>query len=232
MKKALLFLALVLVTGLTAQTKITVEDIWLKYAFSPSSPDGYNAMNNGQHYTDLEQAGELYNLVKYEIKSGNKAEILVKGEDVKFNGKSISLQGYKFSPDESKLILSTESEHIYRRSAKSKNYIFDIKTKQVSELSANGKQMFPTFSADCKKIAFVRDNNMFYKNLETNEEIQVTTDGVNNKIKNGWADWVYEEEFSKANYFDWSADSKSIAYMRWDETNVKEYSMDTYNGAL
>ncbi|MBK7667352.1 MAG: DPP IV N-terminal domain-containing protein [Sphingobacteriaceae bacterium] len=80
-------------------------------------------------------------------------------------------------------LLTKESEHIYRRSAKSNNYIFDIKTKQLSELSSNGKQMFPTFSADSKKVAFVRDNNLFYKNLETNEEIQVTTDGANNKLK-------------------------------------------------
>ncbi len=232
MKKFILLFSLTIVLGINAQTKITLEDIWLKYTFSPSSPDGYNAMNNGLHYTDLEQAGNLYNLVKYEIKSGNKVEVLVKGDDIRFNGKAISLHDYRFSFDESKIILSADSEQIYRHSAKSNNYIFDIKTKKMTELSANGKQMFPTFSSDSKKVAFVRDNNLFYKNLETNEEIQVTTDGSNNKIKNGWADWVYEEEFSKANYFDWSADGKHLAFIRWDETNVKEYSMDTYNGAL
>lgn len=232
MKKLLLPVLLMMVTVLNSQTKITLEDINLKYTFMQAYPDGYNAMNDGVRYTDLEKEGDQQNLVTYEIKSGKKIEVLVKGADVKFNGKILDLNAYKFSPDESKIILSKESDPIYRRSSKSFNYIFDIKAKTLTELSSNGKQMFPTFSADGKKVAFVRDNNLFYKNLENGEEVQVTTDGANNKIKNGWADWVYEEEFSKANYFDWSADGKYLAFVRWDETNVKEYSMDMYNGNL
>lgn len=230
--KKLLVLFVLFAATLAAQNKITVEDIWLKYSFMPASPDGYNAMNDGVHYTDLEQAGEIYDLVKYEIKSGKKIGVLVKGDDVKFNGKAISLGGYSFSPDESKIILTTESEHIYRRSSKAANFIYDIKNKKVIELSSGGKQMFPTFSPDCKKVAFVRDNNLFIKNLETLEETKVTTDGEYNKIKNGWADWVYEEEFSKANYFEWSSNGTYLAYVKFNETNVKEYSMDMYNGAL
>jgi dipeptidyl-peptidase-4 len=228
MKKALLFLVLVVSITINAQNKITLEDIWVKATFRQAFPDGYNAMNDGLHYTELK--GE--DLVTFEIKSGKETGVLVKGSDVKFNGKTLSLEGYHFSPDESKIIISKESEHIYRRSAKSLNYIFDIKTKTLTELSPNGKQMFPTFSKDSKKVAFVRDNNLFYKNLEGGEEVQVTTDGVNNKIKNGWGDWVYEEEFSLANYFNWSADGKYLAFVRWDETNVKEYSMEMYNGGL
>lgn len=232
MRNIICGLFIVLSLGISAQTKITLEDLWLKYTFMSASTGGYNAMKDGLHYTDLEKAGELQDLVKYDLKSDKKVAVLVKGEDVKFNGKAIDLSGYDFSPDESKIILSTESEHIYRRSATTKNYIFDIKTKKLIELSSNGKQMFPTFSPDSKKVAFVRDNNLFYKNLETGEEFQITKDGEHNKIKNGWADWVYEEEFSKANMFEWSADSRFLAYVKFDETNVKEYSMDLYKGAL
>lgn len=228
MKKALLFLVVILSITINAQNKITLEDIWVKGTFRQAYPDGYNAMNDGLRYTEL----EAEDLVTYEIKSGKKIDVLVKGADVKFNGKVIPLSGYKFSPDESKIIISKETDHIYRRSSKALNYIFDIKTKTLTELSPNGKQMFPTFSKDSKKVAFVRDNNLFYKNLESGEEVQVTTDGANNKIKNGWGDWVYEEEFSLANYFNWSADGKYLAFVRWDETNVKEYSMDMYNGGL
>lgn len=228
MKKALLFLAIIVSFTVNAQNKITIEDVWAKNTFRQAFPDGYNAMNDGLHYTDVK--GE--DLVTYEIKTGKETGVLVKGTDVKFNGKVLSLEGYRFSPDESKIILTKESDHIYRRSSKALHYIFDIRTKTLTELSANGKQMFPTFSSDSKKVAFVRDNNIFYKNLENGEEIQVTTDGANNKIKNGWADWVYEEEFSLANYFDWSADGKYLAFVRWDESNVKEYSMDMYNGNL
>ncbi|MGZ3930480.1 MAG: S9 family peptidase, partial [Bacteroidia bacterium] len=217
---------------LSAQSKVTLEDLWVKYTYMPASTGGYNAMNDGMHYTDLEQNGNLQDLVKFDLKSDKKVEVLVKGEDVKFNGKAISLEGYEFSPDESKIVLTAESEHIYRRSAKAKHYIFDIKSKKLTELSSAGKQMFPTFSPDAKKVAFVRENNLYYKNLETGEEVQVTNDGAFNKIKNGWADWVYEEEFSRANYFDWSADSRCLAYIRFDETNVKEFGMDLYNGEL
>ncbi len=231
-----LFTVLIIVINLCfnaiGQSKITLEDLWVKYTFRSAATDGYNAMLDGMHFTDLEKAGDLQDLVKYDIKSDKKVSVLVKGDDVKFNGKVIDLSGYQFSPDESKIILSTEPEHIYRRSATAKNYVFDIKSKKLIELSSNGKQMFPTFSPDSKKVAFVRDNNLFYKNLESNEEIQITKDGEHNKIKNGWADWVYEEEFSKANMFSWSADSRYLAFIRFDETNVKEYSMDLYKGAL
>lgn len=198
----------------------------------PSSPDGYNAMNDGLHYSDLEASGDLQNIVKYDIKTSKKIDVLVKGDDVKYNGKLISLSGYGFSPNEDKLILTTESEHIYRRSSKATYYVFDIKSKQLTALSVNGKQMFPTFSPDGSKIAFVRDNNLFIKDLVSGVETQVTSDGAQNKIKNGWADWVYEEEFSKANYFCWNKDGKYLAYIRFDETNVKEFSIDLYNGGL
>lgn len=225
---ALVFLA----TATFAQNKITLEDIWLKYTFMPASSESYNAMNDGIYYSDLEEAGETKNLNKYEIKTAKKIETIVKGDEVLFNNKPVQLDGYYFSPDESKIILSNESEHIYRRSSKALHYIYDLKTKKVQQLSANGKQMFPAFSPDCKKIVFVRDNNLFIKNLESGEEIQMTTDGEHNKIKNGWADWVYEEEFSKANYFSWNKDGKYIAYVKFNETNVKEYSIDLYNGGL
>jgi dipeptidyl-peptidase-4 len=204
----------------------------VKYTFAAASTDGYNAMNDGMHYTDLEKNGQFTDLVKYDLKSDNKVTVLVKGEDVKFNGKTLSLNGYHFSPDESKILIATDREHIYRRSAKSKCYVFDINSKKLTELNAGNKQMFPTFSPDSKKIAYVIENNLFYKNLETGEEIHVTKDGEYNKIKNGWADWVYEEEFSKANMFDWSADSRYLAYIKFDESHVKQFTMELYNGNL
>lgn len=92
--------------------------------------------------------------------------------------------------------------------------------------------MFPTFSPDGKKIAYVRDNNIYIRDLAGNSETAVTTDGEKNKIKNGWADWVYEEEFSKPDYFDWSPDSRYLAYVRFDENRVKEFTMDMYTGDL
>jgi dipeptidyl-peptidase 4 len=215
-----------------AQKSITIDDLWSKYAFMPKSAAGFNAMKDGQYYTDLEADGDFNNIVKYELKSGKKNALLVKGSDVKVGDKTIDISNYSFSPDESKLLFATESQSIYRRSSLEINYVYDFKTKKITELSENGKQMFATFSPNGSKVAFVRDNNLFIKDLDLNKETQVTFDGKNNEIKNGWADWVYEEEFSKANYFEWNDDGSKLAFVRFDERKVKEYSFDTYNNNL
>ena len=215
-----------------AQKTISVEDIWSKYAFMPASVGAFNAMKDGLHYTDLEKEGDFDNIVKYELKSGKKVAVLVKGADVKVGDKTINISDYSFSPDETKLFFSTESEGIYRRSSVETNYVYDIKTGKTMPLSDNGKQMFATFSPVGNKVAFVRANNLFIKDLDNGKETQVTTDGKNNEIKNGWADWVYEEEFSKANYFEWNADGSKLAFVRFDESKVKEYSFDEYNNNL
>ena len=215
-----------------AQKSISVEDIWSKYAFRTNSVGGFNTMKDGLHYTDLEKDGDFDNIVKYELKSGKKIAVLVKGASVKVGDKTIDISGYSFSPDETKLFFSTDAEGIYRRSSVETNYVYDLKTGTTSELSDAGKQMFATFSPIGNKVAFVRANNLFIKDLNNGKETQVTTDGKNNEIKNGWADWVYEEEFSKANYFEWNADGSKLAFVRFDESKVKEYTFDTYNNNL
>ncbi len=227
-----LILLIVLLQPGYSQKQVTIDDLWVKYAFMPASAGGFNVMKNGTHYTDLEQDGDYQNIVKYDLKSGKKIEVLVKGSGVKFKDKVIDISGYSFSPDETKLFFSVEEERIYRRSSVEKNYVYDIKSGKTEELSESGKQMFATFSPVGNKVAFVRNNNLFIKDLATGKETEITSDGKNNEIKNGWADWVYEEEFSKANYFVWNADGSKLAYVRFDESKVKEYTFDTYNNNL
>ena len=146
--------------------------------------------------------------------------------------KKLEFFDYSFSPDESKILIATEEEPIYRRSSTYENYVFDLSTKKVSKVSAAGKQMFASFSPDGNKIAFVRDNNIFINDLKTGTESKITNDGEFNKIKNGWSDWVYEEEFSFSKAFFWNADSRKIAYYKFNETLVKEYSFSDYNDQL
>lgn len=234
MRKILLLFAICLSFVSFSQNVITVDSIWTNYSYLPASASGFNAMKDGLHYTELEDdtVAKMQTLVKYELKTGKKIQVLVKGNDVKVNGNLIALDSYMFSPDESKLMLTSEDERIYRRSAKTRAYIYDLKVNKTVELSKNGKQMFPTFSPVGNKVAFVRDNNLFIKDLDADKETQVTADGELNKIKNGWADWVYEEEFSKADMFCWNADGSKLAYVRFDESKVKEYSFDTYNNNL
>ncbi len=83
-----------------------------------------------------------------------------------------------------------------------------------------------------KKIAYAKDNNLFVYDLETKKSTQITTDGKKNGIINGITDWVYEEEFAFVRAFDWSADSKKLAYIRFDESQVPEFSMSIFGTSL
>ena len=232
MKKIIFSLLALPILGL-AQQKITVEDIWKNYSYRAEFVQGFNVLSDGQNYVDIETTKDnIEVLSKYELKTGKKIKELVNGNDVVINTRKLDLKTYQFSPDESKLLLYENSEHVYRRSPKANYYVYDIASKKVSPLSTKNKQLFPKFSPDCKKISYVLENNLYIKDLETGSELAVTTDGEWNKIKNGWADWVYEEEFSRADYFDWSANSQYLAYVRFDENRVKEFSLEYYKGGL
>ncbi|MDO9000009.1 MAG: S9 family peptidase [Bacteroidota bacterium] len=230
--KKIIFSLLLLPFIFFSQKKITLEDIWAKGTFSAKYAQGFNVMNDGVNYVDVEENGSQLTLSQFDLKTGKKIKELVKGEDIKFNGKQLDLYTYQFSPNEDKLLLYENMEYVYRRSPKANYYIYDLATKNTVQLSDKAKQMFPSFSPDGKKVAFVRDNNLFIANLENGVETIVTRDGELNKIKNGWADWVYEEEFSRADYFDWSLNSQYLAYVKFDETKVKEYTMDYFKGDL
>ncbi len=232
MKKILLATFLFFSTLNHSQNKITLQDIWVNYTFYPKSAAGFNVLNDGLNYVDVETVAGVNTLCQYELKSGKKIKELVNGNDLKLGSKFLDLTSYEFSPTQTKLLLSENTEYVYRRSPKANYYVYDIATKKITPLNDNGKQFFPTFSPDGNKIAFVQDNNMFIKNLIDNSLTQITKDGIENKVKNGWGDWVYEEEFSQAAYFDWSANSQFVAYIKFDESNVKEFSMDIYKGEL
>ncbi len=232
--KKVFFIILVFPLAFFSQQKLNLEEIWGRMAFSAKTADGFNVLNNGLNYVevDIDKATNSPQLSEFELLTGKKIKTLVNGYEVKFNGKLVDLRTYALSPNEDKLLLYENKENVYRRSPKANYYVHDIAKKTTIQLSDNGKQFFPAFSPDGKKIAYVRDNNLYIKDLESNNETAVTIDGVANKIKNGWADWVYEEEFSKADYFEWSANSQYLAYVKFDESKVREYSMDLYYGEL
>lgn len=230
--KKIIFSLIIFPSLILAQKKLTLEDAWLKYSFYPKSAQGFNVQNNGLNYVDVEGEGDAATLSQFEIKSGKKTKVLVNANDIKFNDKLIDINSYQFNPTETKLLLSENAEYIYRRSPKANYYIYDIATKKTISLCDKGKQMFPTFSKDGNKIAFVRENNLYILNLLDGVETTVTKDGEFNKIKNGWGDWVYEEEFSKADYFSWSPDGNYLAYIKFNESKLKEYTIESYNGNL
>jgi len=204
--------------------EITLEDLYKSRKFNEKSVSGLRSMNDGEHFTLLENGNQI---VKYSYKTGNIVEVL-------FNAfpEDLRIHEYKFSDDESKIIISTKAEYIYRRSYKAEYYIYDIKNKAYEKLSENGLQMFATLSPDNKKVGFVRENNIFIKDLTTREEKQITFDGKFNHIINGGTDWVYEEEFYFTRAFFWSPDSKQIAYYKFDESKVPVFNMAKYNSEL
>ncbi len=206
---------------------ITLDDLWKNYSFFPKNYNSLNSMNNGEHYVSLENSelGQELNIYKY--KDGEKVRTLFKSDE--FDLKRIT--NYSFSNDEKKLLLETQTEKIYRYSSKSIYYVYNIFTDKLKKIS-DDKLMFATFSPAGNKIAYVLDNNIYIHEINSGRTKQVTFDGQKNQIINGASDWVYEEEFGLVRSFEWAPDGEHIAYYKFDETNVKEFSMDLFKGGL
>ncbi|MGB0886590.1 MAG: S9 family peptidase [Vicingaceae bacterium] len=227
MKKLVsLMLSLLIVGSAFSQDKkdISLKNIWSEYQFFGNSVSGLRSMNNGVNYTTLEKG----DIVKHSYIDESFNETILSGKDLKIGDKNIAINNYEFSSDETKLLIATETKAIYRHSSKSHYYIYDLKTKALSKLSDGSKQMYATFSPSANKVAYVKDNNLYFKDLISNKETQITTDGKKNEIINGASDWVYEEELVLVKAFKWSPDGKKIAYYRFDESNVKEWLMKMY----
>ena len=214
-----------------AQEKKNLElaDIYERPTFSMKRVVGMNPMKDGNTYATLEK-GKL-NIYNY--KTGKLVKTLFDMRELVLPGDSLPLplfSTYELSEDESKVLFMNNMNPIYRHSYTASFYVYDINNKVLSPLSENGDQRLATFSPDATKVAFMRDNNLFIKDLKTNEEIQFTHDGEWNHVINGAPDWVYEEEFGFAQGFYWSPDSKKIAYYRFDESDVKEFNMQMTKG--
>ena len=208
--------------------KIQLEDIWQNYKFYPKSVRGIVSLNNGEQYTMIKNGS----IVVYDYKTGDSVTTLVRAGELKTEEmeKPIRISSFSMNSDETKFLIPTETDAIYRHSSKSVFYVWDSKEKTLERLSA-GKQRLAEFSPDGKYVAFVRDNNLFIKDMTTKKETAITTDGEFNHIINGTCDWVYEEEFGFTKGFHWSSDSKKIAFYKFDESRVKEYTL-TYYGEL
>lgn len=189
---------------------------------------GITPMADGETYTQI--SNDRKRIVKYSFKTGKEVETVFDVSTAR-DCNLKSFDGYQMSPDETKILIQTETKSIYRRSFTAVYYIFYIKNNKLEPLSDGGPQQVPLFSPDGQQIAFVRDNNIYLvKLLYGNSESQVTKDGEFGKVLNGIPDWVYEEEFGFNRAFDFSADSKMIAFVRFDETQVPSFSFTLYEG--
>ncbi|MEM6846292.1 MAG: S9 family peptidase [Bacteroidota bacterium] len=218
-----------------AQTDLlTLEDIYERGLFTQNDVRGINWMDNGKYYTSqVREENDYYqHIIQYDITTGEAVDTLVNGRNLIPEGESIALayQRYSFSPDENRVLIATEWEPIYRRSSRAYYYVYDRIDGSFKPLTDGGKQSYATFSPDGSKIAFVRDNNLFYMTLIDGSVTQITDDGEKNKLIHGSTDWVYEEEFSVTKAFFWSPEGDKIAYLSFDESQVPEYNMQLWNG--
>lgn len=221
--------SLLIVNIATAQKKnITLEDIWKNGTFRSRGVYGLVSMKDGLHYSTLKND----TIYSYEYAKAVKPELIVCKQQLNVNGTAVAIESYRFSADESKVLITSGTEHIYRHSTRENYYVYDRKTKATTPVSTGEKLMYGGFSPDGNNVAYVKGNNLYVKDIASGKETQVTTDGKQNTIINGATDWVYEEEFAISRAYFWSPDSKRIAYYKFDESEVKEFSFDEFNHNL
>ena len=200
--------------------EITLEEIWggafqyeRMYSLNPMNGDFYSLLNYDRN------TGEV-TVDKYSYKTLAKVATVVSSSEVAGVN---SFSSYSFNNDETKVLLGTDFKKVYRHSYKGTYYVYDIASKQTVLVGTDIQE--PTFSPDSKKVAFAKENNLYIKNLATDTLTQITTDGKINSIINGTTDWVYEEEFAFVKAFEWNETSEYIAFLRFDETMVPQFSM-------
>ena len=215
-------------SNVSADNKITLKDVTGK-TFTPKYITGVDPIKGTDRYASISNDGRQ--IIEYAFKTGNQTRVLF--DIANTHGESIKqLDGYMLSPDGKRMLIQTNTHKIYRRSFTADYYIYTIQSRKLEKLSTGGPQQIPTWSPDGNQIAFVRDNNIFLvKLLYDNAESQITKDGKFNEIINGLPDWVYEEEFSTNRSLCFTADSRMLCWIKYDERKVKEYSLQLFMGS-
>ncbi len=205
--------------------RISLEEIFLEHEFNQKTTYSLKSMRDGEHYTILDRQNYI---IRFKYSTGELVDTVFSASDIhkKISGR---ISDYEFSNSESRLLLVTSRQNIYRYSFSADYYIYDLPDKSLQPLCTEGKQQLATFSPDGNNVAFVRNNNLFYKDLLTGKTYQITDDGKKDEIINGKPDWVYEEEFDFTRAFSWSPDGKKISWYRFDESQVKQFSIILYD---
>ena len=197
------------------------------------SADGVAPMvssDDGMHYYQMNDMDNA--VLKFEYATGNIVDTLFSTKTAR-NCTFDSFQGFLVSSDEFRVVVYRDKEQIYRHSFKANYYYHDVRRNLVRKLSENdSKQMIPTFSPDGKMLAYVIDNDIWLSKFDFDTELRVTKDGELNKIINGATDWVYEEEFATTSLMEFSPDNQLLAFVKTDETEVKEFSFQTFETKL
>lgn len=219
----LIFLALSITTFAQQTKQITLDAIWQSSTFYPEMMRDYRMYPLSDAYTVVENNA----IVLYDLKSDKQIKELFPSSVA--NQNKISIDDYSISTNANFILIFTNTKQIYRHSTESDVYLYNVKTKMLYRLPGNQNIRLAEISPDEQNVAIVKDNNLYIYNISTNTEKAITTDGKRNYIIYGTTDWVNEEEFSFIKAFQWSNDGKHLAYYRFDESNVKEFSLNYYN---
>ncbi|MCC5918468.1 MAG: S9 family peptidase [Cryomorphaceae bacterium] len=232
MRIILALLLLCTTTFVNAQSKraVTVEDIWEKYQFLARGVSGLKSLEDGAHFSTHTMHNRQTIILKHSYESGDVVDTIFSTALIKDEFDAV-IDDYEISSDERFILLFTEKESIYRYSSKSIVYVFDKNTGMLHHIS-HEKVQLPNVSPDARFVSFVKNNNLYLFNLERQSVKALTDDGLKNHIIYGATDWVYEEEFQFDKGYEWSPDGRFLAYYRFDESAVKEFSMDVYGDGL
>lgn len=229
MKRLLfIFTALFMLTAhVSAGGKITIPDI-TSGKFAAKTVNGINPIEGTDTYARISDDGKRVDC--YSFKTGKLLRNLFDVSNTM--GKKIdSFDGYILSPNGTRMLIQTKTKSIYRRSFTAVYYLYNIASRKLEPLSDGGPQQVPVWSKDGLQVAFVREGNIYLvKLLYDNAEVQVTKDGKFNEVINGLPDWVNEEEFGFNRALTFNADGTMICWLRYDEKDVKTYSLQMYKG--
>ncbi len=232
-----IFLAIffVLVSNLFAQQKLTLKNVKdaifeTKKLQGSSGPEGVNWINNGSSYSYITKndSAKKEEIRSYDPKLG-KDELVFDASNLTFpdTSKPFEYKSFQWAKDSRHLVFETNFRKIYRRSGISDYYIYSLKDKTLKLAAKDARTA--ELSPDGSMVGYERNGNMFLYDFNNKNETQLTNDAATN-IFNGHYDWVYEEEFGQAQAWNWSPDSKYIAYWQFDESGVPNIKLTNYEG--